>query len=90
MYDYVNFRLPEAFDFTWLTNWQDNILNEIEGPELRNNNDFRNVRTRYVYLDSHPLFDFYKCWNELPADFKLIDSRTLFAKKIKKMLFEAT
>lgn len=86
MCDYVNVRLPETFDYTWITNWQDDFFNEREGPELRNAHDFKNLRTRYVFLDSHPMYSFYKLWNNLSHELKSIDCRTTFINKTKNML----
>ena len=65
MYDFVNLRLPETFDDTWSTNWQNNPnLNY----DLRNANDFKIKRSRYVYLEDHPLFKFPRIWNELTEE----------------------
>ena len=83
MYDFVNSRLPETFDGTWLTNWQNNP-NLNYG--LRNANDFKIHRTRYVYLDEHPFFKFPKSWNELDDNLKYLGSRNIFANRIKKDL----
>ena len=83
MYDYVNLRLPETFDGTQLTNWQYNPNLQYE---LRNIHDFNIKRTKYVYLDTHPLFEYPKLWNDLSEDLKLIGSRNIFASRIKKDL----
>ena len=80
MYDYVNFRLPETFDGTWLTNWQNNPDVQYD---LRNANDFKIKRTRYVYLEDHPLYLLPRQWNDLISEFKEIGSRSLFISKIK-------
>ena len=89
MYDYVNFRLPVAFDRTWLTNEQYNLENNLDGPELRNIYDFKIYYTRYVYLDNHPVFSFHKKWNSLDLEFKSIDSKSLFISRIKHFLLHS-
>ena len=82
MYDYVNIRLPETFDNTYTFNWQNDVQ-----YNLRNLHDFELTRTRYVYLDNHPLYLYPKLWNDLPQELKLIGSRSLFAKKLREHLF---
>ena len=81
MYDYVNIRLPESFDNTFTFNWQNNT-----DYNLRNLFDFKLTRTKYVFLDDHPLFDFPKLWNNLPSEIKELGSRSIFAKKLKSHL----
>ena len=84
MYDYLNLRLPETFDNNFSMVWQ--RQNDIN-YNLRNLHDFDTTLTRYVFLDSHPLYNYPRIWNDIPSNLKSIGSRNIFAKKVKEYLF---
>jgi hypothetical protein len=84
MFDYLHGNLPASFDLHWIENWRANENNY----ELRNANNFHIPRVRYKYLDTHPLFNFSRLWNNLPLNLKSINERSRFEKSLQEFLFE--
>ena len=82
MFDYVNGNLPASSDHSWNENWSVNEKRYV----LRNANDFNITHVRDKYLDNHPLYNFYKLWNELHDDLKSIRVRSKFESALKKSL----
>ena len=82
MFDFVRGNLPLSFDTHWSENGQINLNNYA----LRNATDLHIPRTIYKYLDSHPLYNFAKLWNDLPNNLKVVHNRNEFECSIKNLL----
>ena len=83
MYDYMNRNLSLAFSNTWIQNAEIN-----EHYNLRNACDLFIPRTRYVYLDRHPIVHFGKQWNLLEQNVRESENKYIFSKKVKELLIE--
>ena len=82
MFDFVRGNLPLSFDTHWSENGQINLNNYA----LRNATDLHIPRTIYKYLDSHPLYNFAKLWNDLPNNLKVVHNRNEFESSIRNLL----
>lgn len=81
MHSYKFNKLPSAFTNSWLEN-------RIEGIyQLRNLEDYRIPRVKYMYLYKHPIYYMPRIWNEeLTIDLKNTRSKTKFMTSVKELL----